>query len=404
MITQTPKGFRDYLSADSIKRSFVLSKITRVFQKFGFDPLETPTLEYAEVLKGKYGEEERLIYSFKTKGGDELALKYDQTVPLARVIAEYGPSGSQKLPIPFKRYQIQSAYRGENPQKGRYREFLQCDADIVGSSSSASDAEILALIYEVYKNLGLNVVIKLNDRTLISSIEPRFLSAIDKLKKIGPQGVLDELKNKGLSDEKAGNLLAQVRDLQPTTRIINTINIYEGMGYPKDSLEFDSTMVRGLDYYTGIIVEVVLKSEPNSSSLGGGGRWDSMIGKFTEIDQPAVGFSVGLERTIEAMEEAGVLNTPNTQTKVLVTIFSPDLLDTSLDVCSKLRSNNINTEFYLEPDTKLDKQLKYADQKGIPFAIIIGPDEVKNKTYTLKDLKKQTQKTLSLEALLKKLS
>jgi histidyl-tRNA synthetase len=156
---QTVKGFRDFLPADALKRRVVLEKIVEVFERFGFDPLETPTLEYAETLKGKYGEEERLIYEFTTKGGDEVALKYDQTVPLARVVAQYGPQGEQKLPTPFKRYQIQPAFRGENTQKGRYREFLQCDADIIGASSLSADAELLGLLYEIYTNLGLNVTL-----------------------------------------------------------------------------------------------------------------------------------------------------------------------------------------------------------------------------------------------------
>src|SRR5437868_5714978 len=175
MRLQTPKGFRDFLPEDALKRKFVLGKITEVFEKFGFDPLETPTLEYAETLKGKYGEEEKLIYEFETKGGDQVALRYDQTVPLARVIAQYGPTGEQVLAIPFKRYQIQDAYRGENTQKGRYRQFLQCDADVVGVSSPLADAEILSLVYEIYKELGLNVVIKINDRALLKEIDSKAL-------------------------------------------------------------------------------------------------------------------------------------------------------------------------------------------------------------------------------------
>lgn len=400
MRTQTPKGFRDFLPADRLKRQFVLSKITEVFQKFGFDPLETPTLEFAETLKGKYGEEERLIYSFTTKGGDEVAMKYDQTVPLARVIAQYGPSGEQKITLPFKRYQIQSAFRGENTQKGRYREFLQCDADIVGVSTPLADAEILALIYEVYKNLGLEVIIKINDRSNFADIEPRFLAAVDKLSKIGEGNVLMELENKGLSSQEAITTLNKIQTLQPTQNLNEILRLYQEMGYQKDSVAFDATLVRGLDYYTGMIVEVVLNSEPNSSSLGGGGRWDKMIGKFTGVDQPAVGFSVGLDRTMEAMAQQELLTTATTKTKVLVTVFSSELIQKSLAVSAQLRSNNINTEIYLDPETKLEKQLKYADSKGIPYVVIIGPDEASQGKVVLKNLASKEQNILSIDDLI----
>lgn len=406
MRLQTVKGFKDYLPAEALKRKFVVEKIVEVFQKFGFDPLETPTLEYADTLKGqgKYGEEEKLIYQFKTPGGDEVALKYDQTVPLARVVAQYGASGTQVLPLPFKRYQIQPAYRGENPQKGRYREFLQCDADIIGISTPLADAETLGLVWEIYQSLGLDVLIKINDRTLFTGIEPKFLSAIDKLNKVGEEGVLAELERKGLGTKEAAVLLDRVKNLQPTDNLKQVISLYQGMGYPQDALFFDPTLVRGLDYYTGLILESVLKATPISSSLGGGGRWDEMIGKFTGINLPAVGYSVGLDRTIEAMEEAGVLQITPTQTKILVTIFSEELAKQSLEVCSQLRSRSINAEVWLDPAVKLEKQLKYADQKGIPFALIIGPEEAAENKVILKDLENRTQELLSLDEVITRIN
>ncbi|OGE25727.1 histidine--tRNA ligase [Candidatus Daviesbacteria bacterium RIFCSPLOWO2_02_FULL_40_8] len=399
----TPKGFRDFLPPDSLKRKFVLDKIISVFEKFGFDPLETPTLEYAETLRGKYGEEEKLIYQFTSLGGDELALKYDQTVPLARVIAQYGPNGSQKIILPFKRYQLQSAFRGENTQKGRYREFLQCDVDIVGSLSQVADTEILALAYEVYQSLGLEVILKVNDRSLLQDIEPKYLSSIDKLNKIGKDGVLNELGNKGLSTDEATRLLTKINSIKPSEHLQTISNYFNELGYPKEILEFDPTLVRGLNYYTGLIFEVVLKSNLISSSLGGGGRYDNLIGMFANLAVPAVGFSVGLDRTIEALEEAGQINVPSTQVTVLVTIFSKDLAQESANTASLLRAKNINTDLWLDLETKLDKQLKYADQKGIPYAVIIGPEEAENKQFTLKDLIKQTQEKVSLEELVNKL-
>ena len=404
MRLQAPKGFKDYLPEEALKRKVVMDKIKGVFEKFGFDPLETPTLEYEETLTGKYGEEEKLIYKFETPGGDKVALKYDQTVPLTRVVAQYGPRGAQLLPIPFKRYQIQSAYRGENTQKGRYREFTQCDADVVGVNSSLVDAEILAVAYEIYQALGLDIVIKVNDRELLKDIEPKYLAALDKLNKIGMEGVIKELVERGLTKEEAETLFARVESSSPTDQLSNTIEIFAQMGYPKESLQFDPMLIRGLDYYTGIIMETVLKSSPTSSSLGGGGRYDKMIGSFTGTDLPAVGYSVGLDRTIEAMEEAGIVVAPKTQTKILVTIFSPELLEKSLEVTLRLRSGNIAVEVYLDSEAKLDKQLKYADSKGIPYAVVIGPDEVSSGNVVLKNLIERSQETVSLDELVNKLS
>jgi histidyl-tRNA synthetase len=404
MKLQAPKGFKDYLPEEALKRKVVMDKIKDVFSKFGFDPLETPTLEFEETLSGKYGEDEKLIYKFETPGGDKVALKYDQTVPLTRVVAQYGPKGMQLLPIPFKRYQIQSAYRGENTQKGRYREFTQCDADIVGINSALVDAEVVAIAYEIYKALELDVIIKVNDRELLKGIEPKYLAAMDKLNKIGEDGVLAEMVQKGLTADEAKSLFEKITKSEPTPQLLETIKIFKQMGYPEKSIQFDSTLIRGLDYYTGIIMETVLVSNPNASSLGGGGRYDKMIGSFTGNDLPAVGYSVGLDRTIEAMEEAGIMVAPKTQTKVLVTIFSEDLTGKSLEVASLLRSKKIECELYLDSEAKLDKQLKYADTKGIPFAVVIGPDDVEKNTVVLKKLEDRTQESLTLDELIKALS
>ncbi len=385
MILSSPKGFKDYLPTEALKRKIVLDRIKEVFARFGFDPLETPTLEYEETLTGKYGEEEKLIYKFETPGGDKVALKYDQTVPLSRVVAEYGPQGKQVLPIPFKRYQIQSAYRGENTQKGRYREFTQCDADIVGISSPLADAEILAIVYEIYKALGLDIVIKINDRSLISDIEPKYLAALDKLDKIGDTGVLQELENRGLSAEAALELFEKVTTLKPSENLSEIIKLFGEMGYPETSLEFDPMLIRGLDYYTGLIIETKLKSNTTASSLGGGGRYDNMIGSFTGTNLPAVGYSVGLDRTIEAMEETAVLKTPKTSTIALVAVF-PELLKESLNIATQLRSSGISTEIYLDPQSPLNKQMRYADNKGIPYIIIVGSEEIKTNEAIVKNL------------------
>src|SRR5581483_1331899 len=266
---------------------------------------------------------------------------------------------------------------------GRYRQFLQCDADIIGVSSPLADAEILALVYEIYQNLGLDTVIKINDRTQLTKYEAKALAAIDKLSKIGDQGVIEELKAKGFPD--AEKILDEVKNLKPTQNLAEIESLFNEMGYPLEALEFDPTLIRGLDYYTGLILEVVLKSNPSTSALGGGGRYDGLIGKFTGNDLPAIGYSVGLDRTMEAMEEASLLSNQKSMTQVLVTIFSPELEDKSIKAVSRLRSKNIPSELYLNRGAKLDKQLKYADQKGIPFVVIIGPNEAAQEKVMLKD-------------------
>lgn len=403
MSIQNVKGFKDYLPLEAAKRRYVINKLVTVFEKFGFMPLETPTLEYAETLTGKYGEEERLIYQFETNGGDKVALKYDQTVPLARVIAQYGPRGEQKISLPFKRYQIQSAYRGENTQKGRYREFTQCDVDIIGVDSALSDTEVLGIIYEAYQTLGLDVVIMINDRQLLSKHEAKILAAIDKLDKIGPTGVVEELVRKGLAKDDAQSILEEVSNLAPSDRLNDIMSQFAKLGYSSETLKFNPTLVRGLDYYTGLIIEVKLKDQPTSSSLGGGGRWNKMIERFIGEDYPAVGFSVGLDRTIEALEEAGLLDITPSSSDVLVTIFNPELADKAVETTQQLRQAGIAAELWLDPAVKLEKQLKYADQKTIPYVVIIGPEEAAQDKIQLKKLADRTQDTLSLDEAIAKL-
>lgn len=403
MKLQTPKGFRDFLPPDQLKRKAVIDRIVSVFEKFGFDPLETPTVEYEETLQGKYGEEERLIYKFETQGGDRLALKYDQTVPLARVVAQWGPVGQQKLILPFKRYQIQSAFRGENTQKGRYREFLQCDADIVGVSSPLADAEIVSLAYQIYRQLGLDIIIKINDRSLLADYDSKQLSTIDKLNKIGEAGVIQELSQKGFSGAEAAQVLGKIRTTKPSPNLVQVMEDFKAEGYPDNVLMFDPTLVRGLDYYTGLIMEVVLRSDPNSSSLCGGGRYDKMIGKFTGVDIPAIGFAIGFDRTVEALEANNLIRPVQTKTRVLVTLNTGKVQAKALKILAGLRDGGINSEIWLDPATKLEKQLKYADVKGIKFAVIVGlmdnenPDQV-----LLKDLEAHTQETVKISELLER--
>src|SRR3989338_3967004 len=391
MKTQTLKGFRDFLPKEAKKRQWLINTLISVFESYGFEPLETPALEYAQLLKGKYGEEEKLIYEFETKGKDEVALRYDQTVPLSRVITQY----QNELVFPFKRYQIQPVWRGENPQKGRYREFIQCDADIIGSSSPIADAEVLKLALDIYEKLGLSVTIKINDRKNFENLEKKYVSAIDKLEKIGESAVLSEMIDKGMESGDARKALEEMQNKPQTSDIQEIIKILEQMGEGKNMVMYESTLARGLDYYTGMIFEVV--ADGSVGSLCSGGRWDKLIGTFSGRDLPAVGFGLGFDRTLEVLEEKNLLPQDSSPTKALVTIFSKELKDKSLEVYKKLRDENIIAELYLDENTPLDKQLKYADKKGIPYVLIIGPKEARENKLTLKNMKTEEQELLSLE-------
>lgn len=385
---QTLKGFRDFLPEEAKKRQYVLNTLNEVFESYGFDLLETPSVEYEEVLTGKYGDEgEKLMYKFTDNGERKVALRYDQTVPLARVVSQY----QNELAFPFKRYQVQNVWRAENTQKGRYREFLQVDIDIVGTLSPLSDVEILQIIYDTFKKLKLNIKIKINDSSNLKDIDPKYLRIIDKLNKVGEEKILEELKNLNAQD-----VYKKIISSKPTDKILSILEEFKKMGYSEEIIEIDNTLVRGLEYYTGIIIEVVLVQN-QSLSLGGGGRYDNLIGIFSGRDIPAVGFSFGFDRIVEAIDELNLFPEKLTNNNVFVAFLSSDLQEKALEITKKLRENKINAEFYLE-DTNIEKQLKYADKKRIPFSIIISENEL-----VLKDMNKRTQETLSLQEIINKL-
>ncbi len=406
---QTLKGFRDFLPSKMIIRNEVIRRLKEVFERYGFDELQTPSLEYQELLLGKYGEEaEKLMYLFRDPGKRKVGLRYDLTVPLARVIAS-----NQDLPKPFKRYQIQPAYRAENTQKGRYREFYQCDVDIIGSSSPISDAEILAIINDSLKTLGFEKFkIRINSRKILfSSMEKSGISenkwltiaqSIDKLDKKKKEEVEKELLDKGIQKSNIDKLFNNLKDAIPDKYLSEVISFAKNFGV-NESLEFSPTLSRGLDYYTGPIFETVVE-EPKIGSITGGGRYDKLLKNLGGVDLPAVGTTIGLDRVCDVIEELNLWpNILKTNSKVLITLFSEELVEKSLEISQKLRKKNINTEIYQNIEN-LDKQLKYADKKGIPFVIIIGPEEVKENVFTLKDLSKKTQEKLSLDDLISKLS
>ncbi|MGB9883076.1 MAG: histidine--tRNA ligase [Microgenomates group bacterium] len=397
---QTLKGFRDFLPEIAIQRQKIISQLKNIFELFGFDPLETPALEYGETLMGKYGQEaDKLLYLFQDKGKRLVGLRYDQTVPLARVVAMY-----PQIPKPFKRYQIQPVWRAENPQKGRFREFLQCDIDIVGETSLLADFEILNCVLSAFKALGFKKTkVILNDRQNFYGIENKFINTIDKLPKIGKEKVIEELTKKGLEVNKAKELINNLQKKPKTNNLETITQLLVEAGY-KENIDFEyrPTLARGLDYYTGLIFEVIDEDYP-SGSLGGGGRYDKLIGLFTGQDQPAVGFAFGFDRIIEALENLKILSNVNTNTQVLVTIFSTELLNQSISIVNKLRQNNIKADLYSNDQAKIDKQLKYADKKGIPYVIIIGPDEAKNNLIKLKNLKTGDQRQMKIDEVIERL-
>src|SRR3989344_5740011 len=362
---QTPKGFRDFFPQQAAAPAYALGKLKTAVERFGFEPLETPALEYAETLKGKYGEEEKLIYEFTDRGGRQVALRYDQTVPLARVVAQYND-----LPKPFKRYQIQPVWRAENPQRGRFREFLQVDFDTVGENSLIADAEIISASTECLKELGFkNFTVKINDRSVFQELPQTAVSSIDKLKKIGEDGVFLELQNKGFSPGEARRILDSIKLNSPTELIEKLFKNLEDLGVSKDYFAYDPTLARGLDYYTGAIFELEIEGY-SGGSVGGGGRYDNLIGRFADKQTPATGFSFGFDRLLEAAQEANLLPKYAPSCQVLVTVFKEEWLKESLSLASKLRNRSVAAEISLDPSEKLDKQLRYADNKGIPYAVI----------------------------------
>lgn len=396
MNTQTLKGFRDFLPDSMAVRNRVISTLKQVFESYGFAELQTPTLEYAEVLKGKYGEEaEKLMYIFKDPGGREVGLKYDLTVPLARVISQF-----PNIQYPFKRYQIQPAFRAENTQKGRYREFYQCDIDTVGSSSPLSDAEILAVISDSLTALRFtNFTIRINSRQVLFDLlaqanipEEKNLTVIqslDKLDKKSKQEVTQELISKQIDQSQVENLFSLLDSSQPDSWLQKVIDLSQSLG--AKNIKFDPTMARGLDYYTGAIFETVV-TEPRIGSITGGGRYDNLIKTLGGPDLPAVGTTIGLDRIVDVISDLQLWKgIPLTPTKILVTVFSPELLEASLKLSLNLRQSNISSELYPYTDEKLDKQIKYAAQKGIPYVAILGPEEINNNSVTIKNLKTSTQ-------------
>lgn len=409
-LVQTLKGFRDFLPAEKRRRDYVTAKVIETFEQFGFVPLETPTLEYASLLLGKYGDEaDQLVYSFQDRGGRDVALRYDQTVPNARVLAQY----QSQLPRYFRRYQIQNVFRAEKPQAGRYREFTQCDIDIFGASSPLADAEIIACSYFAFRNVGFkNIQLKINDRqVLFAALKPlatdqldvfSIIQSIDKLDKMSLEKVASELVNKGLSQVKAEQALAEVSQAKISTSLMEITQACQNLGVPAEDLIFTPTLARGLDYYTNMIFEVILPQH-RSGSCGGGGRYDQLIKQLSGVDIPAVGIAFGFDRMVEAAAQLGLIPTDGAETQVLVSVFDETYQKKSATTAQQLRQAKIKTELYPGVDD-LGKQFKKADQANIPYVVIIGKEEVAQNKISLKNLQTGKQELLSVKQVADKLS
>ncbi|MCD6501290.1 histidine--tRNA ligase [bacterium] len=424
------RGMRDILPAKMLVRERLLSRVRETFELWGFAPFATPAIEYKEILAGKYGDmADRLIYSLEHKDG--LALRYDLTVPLARAVAMLG----SELPMPFKRYQIQEVWRAERaqPRQGRFREFLQCDVDTVGASSLVADAEILALSASLLLELGfVTAKTRLNHRELLRGLmevsgfgkesEIEVCRIIDKLDKVGEDGVRKELGQAGYSQDSIESLMkiilregeepldyveaefgTNARIARGIAELRRVMELAIDFGADRKSLRIDLSLSRGLDYYTGTIFESYVPEQPHIGSLTGGGRYDGLIGLFSGRGIPAVGITIGLDRIIAALEDAGRIDGTKSPTRVLVTLFDENLLRSSIEITRRLRANGVAAELYLE-QKRLKKQFSYADSLGIPYVLIIGEDEVARSVYSLKDMATGKQRAVDFAELLKILS
>jgi histidyl-tRNA synthetase len=440
--TSPLSGTRDFLPLEVLRRKYVVGVVEEVYQRYGFEPLETPAMERIETLLGKYGEEgDQLIFRVMKRGEkltrlletdpseDTLAdagLRYDLTVPLARVAAEY----ESVLPRVFKRYQIQPVFRADRPAKGRFREFFQCDLDVVGSASRVVEAEVLNAPAEVLRRLGFSAPdafrIRLNHRGVLRALmrvagvapaqEEAALVAVDKLDKIGREGVARELEqrriplqsaerlaellgevpsgNGSILDWLRGTLAAEREGLRAVDELSQVLD-YTGCGPAAEHTAVDPFLARGLSYYTGPIFEVEFEGFPGSA--GGGGRYDNLIGMFGGREIPACGFSLGLERILLILEEKGLFPERLAgQPQVLVTLFGEETVADSLRLANFFRSAGLRVDLFPEPG-KYGRQFKYADQRGIRFALLLGPREKELDVVVLKDLVKGGQEELSRE-------
>ena len=416
------KGFRDFLPQQMILRQRIIGIFREIFEHHGFEPLDTPALEYLEVLTGKAGENEKLMYHFADQGGREVGLRYDLTVPLARVVAMH----QNDLILPFKRYHIAPVWRAENPQRGRFREFWQCDADIVGSPSMLADAEVVSIMAESLRAIGMpNFVIHVSHRKLLEGIgraagvppvqATTLYRAIDKLDKIGRDGVVRELTDAGLSLAAADRVLdltategeppavlAHLRrevgnDPEAASALDDLDQLFAALpdfGVPAESYRLDPSLARGLDYYTGPVYEAKV-TVPKVGSVAGAGRYDGLIGTFLGRPVPATGISLGLERIVEVILEHGLMPVPGSVAEVAIIGF-PDTIGAAARLATDLRASGVRVDLSLQAQKSVGDQLKQAGRKRLPLAVIVGATEIAEGRIALKDLRANDQITLPL--------
>lgn len=451
-----PRGTRDFGPADMQKRNYIFSVIKKNFELFGYQPLETPSMENITTLTGKYGDEgDQLIFkilnsriheskdkeklrsefeksltsSYNTEDLTEKALRYDLTVPFARYVV----MNQHNITFPFKRYQIQPVWRADKPQKGRYREFYQCDADIIGSNSLVNELDLISLIDLSFAQLNVPVLLKFNNRKILSAIaevvneKEKIIDitiAIDKLDKIGKEGVSKELQEKGINAAAIEKLSPLFDFKGDNTGKVNTLKKFVGeneigkkgieeieylIQHSKAvhlKIELDITLARGLNYYTGTIFEVKANAGTFTPSILGGGRYDDLTGIFGLPNMSGVGISFGIDRIFDVMEELNLFPEAVSKvsgTKLLFAHFDTGNRDFCLQLAADVRKNNIACEVYPDVTKKVSKQFEYADKKNIPFVCVVGSNEMEKKRYNLKNMQSGTQEELSLEEIINKL-
>ena len=422
---RTLPGFMELLPEEQILFNQMKEKIAKSYEKFGFLPIDTPVIEMSEVLLAKAGgETEKQIYRFN-KGENDLALRFDLTVPLAKYVTQY----YNNLAFPFRRYQIGKVYRGERPQKGRFREFYQCDIDIIGDGelSIINDAELPAVIYNTIRELGFSdFTICMNNRKILNGLfkelnqeenSVEIMRIIDKLEKIGKENVIECLRDINVPEQEINKIMEFIQidgttdeKLEKLEKLNISNELFEkgleelrqvvkyvrGFGVPNTNFKVDLTIARGLDYYTGTVYETFLNDYREIGSVCSGGRYENLAEYYTDRKLPGVGVSIGLTRLFYKLNELKAINAKQTSIAKVLVISMVDDMSKSLEIATKLRENGINAEVYLE-DKKIKAKFKYADRLKIPYVIVVGEDEIANNVVTLKNMELGKQETLPLQ-------
>jgi len=427
---RTLKGFRDYPPALMIPREEILQKARQVYRSFGFAPIDTPALEYTEILLGKGGaESDKIIYRFKDHGERDVALRFDLTVPFARFAAQYVPA----LGTPFKRYHMGPVWRGENTSHGRYREFWQCDFDTIGTTSNSADIETVLVIYSLFRAIGFEKFqIRVNNRLILSGMleslgladkAVEVLRALDKLPKVGEGPVVEEMGQYGIPADKAAKVLQLASHKGSSDEILAFVTaqfgenpkVQDGVkrlsemlvvaretGIPAEALQVDLSIARGLDYYTGTIFETFLTDMPQIGSVCSGGRYDNLAGLYTKVALPGVGASLGLDRLLAAMEEMKLLPSSVSSAPVFMVRFSQVPLGAYESTAAMLRAGGVGVELYPE-EKKIGTQLQYAEKRGFKLAVIAGPDDFSKGEFKIKDLAARQEISCAKDQLLAQL-